>query len=112
MECIEYIRKLTEWGVRVRFDKEGIDTGEEYSEMLLTVLAAFAQEESRSLSENVKWGKRKRALQGNTLLLPVYGYCKNVEGDNYEIVPGEAEAVRRIFEWYEHGVSVRRSQGG
>lgn len=42
MECIEYIRKLTEWGVRVRFDKEGIDTGEEYSEMLLTVLAAFA----------------------------------------------------------------------
>lgn len=106
MECIEYIRKLTEWGVRVRFDKEGIDTGEEYSEMLLTVLAAFAQEESRSLSENVKWGKRKRALQGNTLLLPVYGYCKTVEGDNYEIVPGEAEAVRRIFEWYEHGVSV------
>lgn len=106
MECINYIRKLKELGVHIRFDKEGIDTGEACSEMLLTVLAAFAQEESHSHSENVKWAKRKRAQQGKELLVPVYGYRKNKEGTNYEIVPEEAEAVRLLFDLYEHGVSV------
>jgi hypothetical protein len=42
--------------------------------MLITVLAAFAQEESRSLSENVKWGKRKRRKDGECALYSLYGY--------------------------------------
>lgn len=54
----------------------------------------------------MKWGKRKRLQKGNALLIECYGYRKNEEGDNYEIVPEEAEAVRLIFDLYEHGTSV------
>ena len=56
MECIYYIREVQNLGVQIRFEKERITTGEVCSELLLTVLAAFAQEESRSMSENIKWG--------------------------------------------------------
>ena len=54
LDCIEYVRELKELGVTILFEKEHIDTAGAYSEMILTVLAAFAQEESRSLSENIK----------------------------------------------------------
>ena len=106
LDAVNYMRHLRDLGIRLIFEKEGIDTDNEYSEMLLTVLAAFAQEESHSHSENVKWGKRKRLQKGHALLIPVYGYRKNEEDDTYEIVPEEAEAVRLIFDLYEHGTSV------
>ena len=106
LDAVNYIRHLRDCGIRLIFEKEGIDTDSEYSEMLLTVLAAFAQEESHSHSENVRWGKRKRLQKGHELLVPVYGYRKNEEAETYEVVPEEAEVVRRIFDQYEHGVSV------
>ena len=106
LDAVNYMRRLRGLGIRLIFEKEGIDTDSEYSEMLLTVLAAFAQEESHSHSENVRWGKRKRLEKGHELLIPVYGYRKNDAGDNYEIVPEEGEAVRLIFDLYEHGTSV------
>ena len=106
LDAVNYIRHLQDLGIRLIFEKEGIDTDDEYSEMLLTVLAAFAQEESHSHSENVKWGKRKRLQKGHALLIPVYGYRKNEDTETYEIVPEEAEAVRLIFDLYEHGTSV------
>ena len=80
--------------------------------MLLTVLAAFAQEESHSHSENVKWGKRKRVQKGHELLIECYGYRKNDLGDNYEIVPEEADVVRRIFDEYEKGMTVPKIVDG
>ena len=106
LDAVTYIQKLQDLGVRLIFEKEGIDTATKFSEMLITVLAAFAQEESRSLSENVKWGKRKRRKEGECALYSVYGYRRNTAGDNYEIDPEEAAVVRRIFDQYEHGVSV------
>ena len=106
LDAVNYIRHLRELGIRLIFEKEGIDTDSKYSEMLLTVLAAFAQEESHSHSENVKWGKRKRFQRDEALLIGCYGYKKNDTGDNYEIVPDEAEAVRLIFREYERGTSV------
>ncbi len=106
LDAVNYMRKLQNMGIRLIFEKEGIDTDSDYSEMLLTVLAGFAQEESHSHSENVRWGKRKRLQKGYELLIECYGYRKNEAGDNYEIVPEEAEVVRRIFDLYEHGVSV------
>jgi site-specific DNA recombinase len=60
LDCVKYVRELTSLGVTVYFEKEDIDTGAAYSEILLTVMAAFAQEESRSMSENIKWGYQKR----------------------------------------------------
>lgn len=59
LECISYIRHLQKLGVGLLFEKENIDTGNQFSEMVLTVLAAFAQEESRSISANATWGIRK-----------------------------------------------------
>ena len=70
------------------------------------MLAAFAQEESRSLSENVKWGKRKRLYEDKGILMPLYGYQKDETADNYEMVLEEAEVLKRIFDMYEHGISV------
>ena len=104
LDAVNYIRHLRSLGVRLIFEKENIDTDSEYSEMLLTVLAAFAQEESHSHSENVKWGKRKRVQRGDLLLIGCYGYKKS--NDNYEIVPREAEAVKLIFDLYERGIPV------
>lgn len=103
-EAIYYVRHLQELGIRVIFEKEDIDTDSIYSEMTMTILAAFAEEESRSMSENVKWALRKKAQAGEVRLTRTYGYRKS--GDNYEIVPAEAEIVRLIFDLYEHGTST------
>lgn len=102
-DAIFYIRKLQELGVRLIIEKEDIDTDDSFSEMAMTILAAFAEEESRSISENLKWAKRKKAQAGEVILPRVYGYRK--VGDNYEVVPEEAKTVRMIFDLYEHGAS-------
>ena len=60
VDLLETVRHLKELGVEVRFEKENINSLSEDGELLLTILASFAQEESRSVSENVKWGIRKR----------------------------------------------------
>ena len=112
LDAVNYIRQLRDLGIRLIFEKEGIDTDNEYSEMLITVLAAFAQEESHSHSENVKWGKRKRVQKGHALLIGCYGYRKNEEDETYEIVPEEAAVVRRIFDEYEKGISVPKIVDG
>ena len=100
LEAVRFIQRLRGMGVRLIFEKESIDTESDYSAMLLTVLAAFAQEESRSHSENVKWGKRKRAMNGDVPLYPPYGYRKSADGTTMVIVPEEAEVVRFIFQSY------------
>lgn len=105
LECLTYIRHLQGLGVRLLFEKENIDTDAVFSEMLLTILAAFAQEESRSLSENLKWGIRKRFEEGIDRWTNIYGYTQSEEG-NYQIVPEEATIVRKVFELYEHGNSI------
>lgn len=105
LECLESIRELQEYGVQLIFEKEGITTGEAFSEMILTIMAAFAQEESRSLSENLKWGIRKRYEQGIDRWVCVYGYTSSENG-KYQIVPEEAEVVRAAFKLYDSGKSM------
>ena len=98
------IRRLKELGISVRFEKEGIDTLTESGELLLTLLASFAQEESRSISENVKWGVRKRMEQG----IPngrfrILGY--RWQDGRLVVVPEEAAIVRRIYQDFLDGKS-------
>lgn len=109
LDAVTYIRKLRDLGIRLIFEKEGIDTAGEFTEMFITVLAAFAQEESRSLSENIKWGKRKRAMNGQPPLYPPYGFRK--EEEEMAIVPEEAAVVRWIFDAYEHGMAIAEITG-
>ncbi len=91
------IRRLKELGISVRFEKEGIDTLTESGELLLTLLASFAQEESRSISDNVKWGVRKRMEQGiPNRRFRILGY--RWQDGRLVVVPQEAAIVRRIFQ--------------
>lgn len=107
LDCIAYVRHLKEIGTTILFEKENIDTGSTYSEMLLTVLAAFAQEESRSISANITWGVRKRFEDGQERWAKIYGYRKNFDtGETYIVVENEAEVIRLIFSLYEKGLST------
>ena len=105
IECLTYVRHLGSIGVHIIFEKEGIDTRQKYSEILLTILAAFAQEESRSISENTMWGIRKRFEEGEARWCRLYGYEKTADGE-YQIVPEYAEVVKTMFTMYEHGKSI------
>lgn len=106
LECISYIRHLQKLGVGLLFEKENIDTGNQFSEMVLTVLAAFAQEESRSISANATWSIRKAFEVGRARWKGWYGYRKGEDGE-IEIVPEEAEVVRRVYSLYERGKTLR-----
>ena len=106
MECLKYVRELKSHGVYILFEKENIDTQSGMSEMLLTVMAAFAQEESRSISDHVKWGVRKRFEEGTPRWSKLYGYRLD-EGGSYVIEEEEAAIIRRIFQMYLMGYSTR-----
>lgn len=104
IDLLESVRRLKEYGVEVRFEKENISTLTADGELLLTLLASFAQEEIRSLSQNVRWGVQKRFKQG----IPnnhfrILGY--RWEGDQLVIEPEEAAIVRRIFQNFLDGKS-------
>ncbi|MDK7160769.1 recombinase family protein, partial [Pauljensenia sp. UMB3104] len=66
VDLLATVRELKDLGVAVRFERERIDTLSADGELLLTLLASFAQEESRSLSHNVKWAIRNRYKNGGT----------------------------------------------
>ena len=104
VDLLAAVRHLKDIGVEVRFEKEHINSMSGDGELMLTILASFAQEESRSISENVKWGTRKRFEKG----IPngkfrIFGY--RWEGDELVIVPEEAEIVKRIFHNFLNGKS-------
>ena len=103
VDLLETVRHLKEIGVEVRFEKEHISSLSDGGELMLTLLASFAQEESRSISENCKWGIRKRYENGQPKNCICYGY-RVVDG-KFEIVPEEAEIIRQIFDWYLAGDS-------
>ena len=109
VDLLKTIRHLKELDIEVRFEKENIHSLSEDGELMLSLLASFAQEESRSISENCKWGIRKRFQSGeigvaNKHLLG-YQYDEGLE--KYIIIPEEAEAVRWMFQMYIDGISLR-----
>ncbi len=107
LDSIGYVRKLKAMGVGVLFEKENINTLEENSEVVLTILASLAQEELNSMSMNIKMGKRM-AMQEGKVHFPyakVYAYRKGAD-DQPEIIPEEAEIVTQIYRSYLSGKSV------
>ena len=77
------------------------------SEMLFTVMSAFAQAESESISENVKWGKRQAMREGKAVIQykHLYAYEKGADGKP-QIIPEQAEVVRHIYDSYLAGHSL------
>jgi len=103
---LETVRELKGLGVSIYFEEQNIDTMSGDGEFMLTILTSFAQEESRSVSENCKWRVRKKFEQGIPTGFGMYGYT--VKNGSFTIVPEEAEVVRRIFRMYLDGMgSVR-----
>ena len=111
MITIEKIRYLKSIGVRIIFEKEKIDTADNYSEMVLTILSAFCQEESRNISERVKTGLKMRAHNSQVRWCPTYGYRKGKNGE-YIVNGEEAEVVKKIFELYSEGSSIMKITNG
>ena len=109
VDLLNTVRRLKSLGIEVRFEKEQIHSLSGEGELMLSILASFAQEESRSISENCKWGIRKRFKSGeigaaNKHLL---GYYYDDEKRQYVIIPEEAEIVRKMFALYLDGVSLK-----
>lgn len=94
-DTLQYTRYLQKEGVSVYFEKEGIDTTGFSSEFMLTILAAFAQEESHSISENTKRGIRNRFKMGIPMWSETYGLMKR-----WKINEEEAKDIRLIFELF------------
>ena len=107
LDCLKYIRQLKEKNIPVYFEKESINTMDAKGEVLLTIMASLAQQESQSLSQNVKLGLQYRYQQGivqvnhNRFL----GYTKDEEG-KLIIEPEGAKVVKRIFYEYLDGSSL------
>ncbi len=104
VDSLTTVRKLKEKGVEVYFEKENIYTLDSKGELLITIMSSLAQEESRSISENVTWGKRKRFADGKVSLAysSFLGYRKGEDGQ-MEVVPEEAETVRLIYRLFMQG---------
>lgn len=107
LDCLKTVRKLKEKNVPVFFEKENINTMDASGELLLTIMSSIAQQESESLSKNVKIGLQYRFQQGKMSLNynRFLGYTRDEEG-KLVIVPEEAETVKRIFREYLEGGST------
>ena len=105
VDMLETVRDLREKGISIYFEKEKVDTMSLTSELLLSIYAAFAQNESFSLSENMKSGVRKRFSMGQPKWTRIYGF-RNVTRNEWEIDEAEAKVVRKIFESYYEGDSL------
>ena len=108
VDCLKYVRALRELGIAVIFEKENINTLETDSEMLLTLLGAFAQAESESISANVRWGKRQAMREGRATIhyQRLYAYEKGEDGTP-KIIPEQAEVVKEIYQRFLAGDSIR-----
>ena len=105
VDCLNYIRELAAVGVSVYFEKENITTNKDNVDLILTIQAAIAEAESRSISENVKWGVHKRMEKGikRTPAGRTIGYANDKDGVWYKTK--ESHLIEKIFEWFVNGYS-------
>jgi len=113
LDCLKYIRQLKEKNIPVYFEKENINTLDSKGEVLLTIMASLAQQESQSLSQNVKLGLQYRYQQGEIQVncARFLGYTKD-KNKRLVVVPEEAEIVKRIYREYLEGASMLKIARG
>lgn len=113
VDTLVYTRELKTLGIDVYFEKENLHSISPDGELLLTLMAAFAESESQTMSENISWGKRQRFAKGdlNSLAIGnVYGFGRNADGD-IVIREDEAAIVRRIFDEFLAGQNTQYISG-
>lgn len=104
LTLLETARELKSLEIDIYFEKENVHTMSMDGELMLTLLASFAQEESRSASENCKWRIRKMFEQGRATNGNVTGY--RFDNGTFHIVPEEAEIIRQIFTDFLSGMGI------
>jgi site-specific DNA recombinase len=102
VDSLNAICELKSLGIGVDFQKENIFTLDSKGEFLITIMSNLSQEESRSISENVKWGIRKRFEAGHEVKVPLYGFY-HTDDELFLIQDDEAAIVREVFERFVHG---------
>ena len=107
VDCISWVRKLKEKNVAVYFEKENLNTLDDSTEMILTILSSQAQEESRAISTNVKWGYARKFEKGESTRQRSYGFRKAPTGEMC-IVEEEAAVIRNMARWFLDGDSLER----
>ncbi len=108
VDLLSIIRHLKELGVSVRFEKENIDSLTADGELMLSILAGFAEEESKSTSSNIKWAIQKKFERGEQWHIAAFGYRWN--GETFIIQEDEAAVVRRIYADFLAGVPIKKIQ--
>jgi site-specific DNA recombinase len=113
LDCLQYIRQLKDKNIPVYFEKESINTMDAKGEVLITIMASLAQQESQSLSQNVKLGLQYRYQQGKVTVNcnRFLGYTKDDNG-HLIIDPEQAEVVKRIYREYLEGSSMDKISAG
>ena len=113
IDCLKYIRLLKDKNIAVWFEKESINTMDSKGEVLITIMASLAQQESQSLSQNVKLGLQYRYQQGTVQVNHNHflGYTKDSDG-HLVIDPEQAEVVKRIYREYLEGRSMKKIAEG
>lgn len=113
LDCLKYIRQLKDMNIPVLFEKESINTMDAKGEVLITIMASLTQQESQSLSQNVKMGLQYRYQQGKVQINHnrFLGYTKDANG-NLVIDPEQAETVKRIYREYLEGLSMDKIAAG
>ena len=114
LEFLQIIQILNENGVTAFFEKENLDTGKALNDIVVTALAAIAEEESISISENIIWANKKRYVAGEVPNETIYGYrwadsytvmASGYKYRNVALVPEEAEIVKKVFEFTANGMN-------
>ena len=105
LDCVRQLRQLNP-PVGIYFEKENIDTLDATGELILTILSALAQDESRSISDNIRWSIQRKFQRGEAMvdLSRMLGYDKGPNGE-WLINPEQAEIVRYIFDRFVCGAS-------
>ena len=103
VDVLEATRMLKDKGVDMFFENENLKLSDQQTEFVLTVISAVAQEESRNISENIKWGYQRKFERGE---IQTMGYTE--KNGELVIVPEEATIVKKIFELYAEGYSIRK----
>ena len=108
LDMLEIIKKLSEKGIDIWFEKENIKISEQKGEVLMSVISAFVQEESRNTSENIKWGFKRKFERGDIFKKYKRFYGFSYLNDEMVIVPEEAKVVRKIFALYLSGKTLNQ----
>ncbi|MGN0778204.1 MAG: recombinase family protein [Aristaeellaceae bacterium] len=103
-DCVELIRRLRTWQVTVYFEKEGLRTDDSKSDLVIGILAALAQEESHSISQNSIRSHEQCASTGRPSSRAAYGYTRTEDG-TWQVDPEEAQRVRTAFRMAAEGHS-------